>query len=60
MIERKIAVDFKEIEGFLKGVLSGTEIGSGDDIKRSQFMKIIYKGLMRLSIVNIINYSKIG
>ena len=60
LLSNGIVKDYKEILLFTSGVLSGKEIPRNGDIKKSEFMKIVYKSVMRKSVLNIIKFTKIG
>jgi hypothetical protein len=60
LIKEGIVSDYKEIDRFLAGVLSGTVIQRSNNIKKSQYMKFILKGVLRDSVKNIITFNKIG
>lgn len=44
----------------MAGILSGVVIRRVDMIKRSQFMKFIYKGVLRDSVKNLIAFNSYG
>jgi len=60
LLDNGVVKDYKEILLFTSGVLSGREIKRNSDIKKSQFMKIVYKCVMRKSVLNIIKFTNIG
>jgi hypothetical protein len=60
LLDNGVVKDYKEILLFTSGVLSGREIPRNSDIKKSQFMKIVYKCVMRKSVLNIIKFTNIG
>lgn len=60
LLDNRVVKDYKEILLFTSGVLSGKEIPRNSDIKKSQFMKIVYKCVMRKSVLNIIKFTNIG
>jgi hypothetical protein len=59
-VKEGIVKDYKEINRFLAGTLSGTVIMRSDFLKKSQFMKLILKGVLRDCVKNIITFNKIG
>jgi len=60
LLDNGVVKDYKEILLFTSGVLSGREIPRNSAIKKSQFMKIVYKCVMRKSVLNIIKFTNIG
>ena len=55
-----IVKDYKEINRFLAGTLSGTVIKREEYLKKSQFMKLIMKGVLRDCVKNILTFNKLG
>ena len=55
LIGNKIVDTGLQINSFLRGVLNELEIKRTDIFKKSQFMNIVYKALMRESVLSIIN-----
>ena len=60
LIKNNVVRDYKEINRLLAGCLSGTVIRAHENIKKSDFMKLLIKGILRNSVKNIIVYSKLG
>ena len=60
LVKVEIVKDYKEINRFLSGCLSGTVIKREDYLKKSQFMKLIMKGVLRDCVKNILTFNKIG
>lgn len=58
--EAGIVKDYKEINRFLTGSLSGVVIKRSDYVKKSQYLKLIFKGVLRDCVKNIITYNKLG
>ena len=60
LLKYGIVSDFKSINRFMAGILSGIVIRRCDEIKRSQFMKFVYKGVLRDSNRNLITINNFG
>lgn len=60
LCKEQIVGDFKEVNRFMAGVLSGTVVRRQDDVKKSQFMKLILKGILRDCVKNILAFNKLG
>jgi hypothetical protein len=60
LLKTGIVGDYKEINRFLAGTLSNTIIRRTDHIKKSQYMKLVLKGVLRDSVKNIITFNKLG
>ena len=52
--------DYKEMSRFLHGILNGVHVAVVENIKRSQFMKLVFKGALRESIKNMIAFNNLG
>lgn len=60
LVKEGIVKDYKEINRFLAGTLSGTVIEREDYLKKSQFLKLIMKGVLRDCVKNILTFNKVG
>ncbi len=52
--------DYKEVNRFIAGVLNGHTVDVHEEMKKSQFMKIVNKAAMRESVKNIIAFNQFG
>ncbi len=52
--------DYKEVNRFIAGVLNGQTVDVHEEMKKSQFMKIVNKAAMRESVKNIIAFNQFG
>lgn len=59
LLRYNIVSDYKQVKGFMNGVLSGPPITTLK-VRRSQFMKLVYKGVLRETIVNMIAFNNLG
>jgi len=55
-----VVKDYKATARFMAGVLSGDSVRGRLPVKRSQFMKLILKGVLRDAVKNILAFSKLG
>ena len=56
LLESKIILNNKEVYHFLAGVLNGTSIKSEDDLKKSDFVRLIIKSVLRETVKKIISF----
>lgn len=55
-----VVKNYREIDRFAAGVLSGEMVRRHDEIRRCQFMKFVVKGVLRDSVKNILCFIKLG
>ena len=60
IIKNGICADYKEVNRFLSGCLSGCVIRRHEEIKKSQYMKVVLKAALRECIKNLITFNQIG
>ena len=60
MMNHGIVCSSKEVNTFLRGCLSGKVVNATALISKSEFMKVIYKGVLRDAVLNIIAFTKLG
>ena len=56
----EIVKDYKEVNRFLAGVLSGIVVRRHENMKKSYFVKLVLKSALRECIKNIITYNSFG
>mgnify|MGYP006893254252 CR=1 FL=1 len=59
-LKYEIVANYKGINPFFRGTLSGLKLTANDHICRSQFMKFVYKAVLRDCVKNIMAFNKVG
>jgi len=60
LLNNGIVRNYKEVNRFFAGCLNGVEIKINDACQKSQFMKFVFKGVLRYCIKNIMAFCKTG